>query len=723
MVKYTFEHLTDLLPICDEFPINDKLPRGVSYGTVMTEFVPPDVSVEEGDLSNSQVLIVAAPGAVGKSTLGRALSSKNHALIWNLADAEEVGSGSLDAMLEYAMQPGLKSDFVEWMSKGLQFIIIDALDEGRIKVNENSFSRLLENISRLAKDTEGICFVLLGRTQIAELVWLSLTDQDINASILTIDPFSREQANEYIRKRAKSKWTSPYDECRDLIFQRLEAPMKDGPESEAISDFLHYPPVLDVVSVLLNNEPNLMALKNFLEAQTPETSVKLLRDVVNHILVREQREKVVPAFLDRLSTDDQERLSQIEDSLYTSDEQGKRLLASVLSVPIDCTPQNLPNQLGSTYDACVELALTEHPFLRRADRFANPVFESYLYARSIRGDFGEELSSRVTEVLEGSTNLPTTLLAEFYLDADVSGQTGQPQVKAKHVGLLYESLLSSESSRRRVRLSIEGADPSDSVGSDAEHADGEFEILLLERENENVSEPQVKSFTVDIGSDSVISFRRYARDLYLTVPCTIDLGTGAAEFRIGPSVYINANHLRIGSDALVVEKVLPRYGEHADASVILESRSFESPLLTGVPIVYDTGFSVSWPGDETYRWRMYRRDQITSDFNDEMSLKAYLRFRRIATSLRSGRKGALARTKDKIESARIMQGPLDWSLRDKLLADGILYMGDGGKRYFWDAAKANTLLGVSWIDLRKGVCPDRLRHYLSGFIQENPGLR
>ena len=186
MTKYTFDQLIDLLPECEVFPTDDKLPRGVSYGTMIAEFIPPDVALSEGDLANSQVLIIGAPGAVGKSTLARALSSRRGALIWDLAEAEEVGFGSLDAMLEHTMQSGLKSDFLEWMSEGMQFIIIDALDEGRIKVTENSFLRLLENISRLAKDAKASCFVLLGRTQIAESVWLNLTDQHIDASILTI---------------------------------------------------------------------------------------------------------------------------------------------------------------------------------------------------------------------------------------------------------------------------------------------------------------------------------------------------------------------------------------------------------------------------------------------------------------------------------------------------------------------------------------------------------
>ena len=186
MIKLTFDQLVGLLPTCEVFPTDGALPRGVSYGNIIPEFTAPDVALVEGSLDKAQALIVAAPGAVGKSTLAKALSSQRGALIWDLAEAEEVGYGSLDAVLERTMAPGLKSDFLEWMTEGIQFVIIDALDEGRIKVNENSFIRLLENISRLAKRANGICFVLLGRTQIAEAVWLNLTDLGIDASILIL---------------------------------------------------------------------------------------------------------------------------------------------------------------------------------------------------------------------------------------------------------------------------------------------------------------------------------------------------------------------------------------------------------------------------------------------------------------------------------------------------------------------------------------------------------
>ena len=722
MSKYTFRQLTDQLPNCERFPTNINLPSGVSYGNTITEFVPPNVSHEAGDLDNSEVLIIAAPGAVGKSTLARALSSEKGALIWDLAEAEEVGSGSLDAMLDYAIQTGLKPEFLQWMSAGIQCIIIDALDEGRIKVNENSFSRLLENISRLAKDAQGICFVLLGRTQIAESVWLSLEDHNTKASILTIEPFTREQANEYIAKRVESRGIELLNECRDLIFQQLETAMKDGSNSEAISDFLHYPPVLDVISVLLNRERNLMAAKNFLEGQAPETSVKLLRDVINHIMEREQKDKIVAAFLDKLSTRDRAGVTQCADALYTSEEQGMRLLSNVLGISIDCTPDALPNYLETTYAESVDLALTEHPFLRGSNQFANGVFESYLYAQALRGEYGDVLTSRVEDVLSRSPGLPKTHLAEFYLGAGSHGSVKLQQVRPEHLGLLYDSFLSTESRRRRVRLSIDGSEPGQLEDMGVDHADGEFELVFGKRDGDNSFESQIIPFSLELTKDSTISFRRYIRDVHLTVGCTVELGRQVGEFKIGPSVHVDAEIIRIGAEALVIDKVPPSIDEYGDTGVTLEAQAIDASRLRESPTVFSSDFSVTWPGDEVFPWRRYRRDTVLPDLDDELTQRIYQRFRRIATAFQSRGKGTLARTREKIDHRRITRGELERCLVSTLLGDGILYLGDGGRRYYWAADNANELLGVSWTDLRNYECPEKLQQYLREFKQDHPEL-
>ena len=239
------------------------MPPGVSYRSCGNEgFISPYLSNIESTSTSPQVLIISAPGAVGKSTLANEIALRKQALIWDLALAPEVGGNSLNGILHATLARGFADEYLDYMSEGLQFLIIDALDEGRTKVTETSFQRLLEDVTEVAKSTRGLSFVALGRTNIAETVALHLMESNVALSMHAIDPFNRDQANQYIDNHMRPEpRTPPFLECRDLIFERLAFSVTQNGRSESASAFLHYPPVLDVIATLLREESNFNQLK------------------------------------------------------------------------------------------------------------------------------------------------------------------------------------------------------------------------------------------------------------------------------------------------------------------------------------------------------------------------------------------------------------------------------------------------------------------------------
>ena len=107
MAIYTFGQLLGRLPNCDSFDLAEAVRAGVSYVIRETPmFVPPNLSdIEEANESDlPQVLIVSAPGAVGKSTLAKGIAYEKGALLWDLAAAPEVAGGSLNGMLFDALE-------------------------------------------------------------------------------------------------------------------------------------------------------------------------------------------------------------------------------------------------------------------------------------------------------------------------------------------------------------------------------------------------------------------------------------------------------------------------------------------------------------------------------------------------------------------------------------------------------------------------------------------
>ena len=729
---YTFEQLLSELPDCDEFTTVESMPVGLNYvSSDTTTFVPPNLAAVEQASEDYplQVLIVSAPGAVGKSTLAHQIAFRKHALLWDLAIAPEVGSGSLDGMLLHAIAPSQMLDYREFLQEGLQFLIVDALDEGRLKVNEQSFQRLLEDIAGIASSSKGLCFVLLGRTQIAETSWVVLTDLGTNAEMISIETFNRDLANVYLENHIPSeKLTPPLYACRDLIFQRLAFSVTDGSNGDSATEFLHYPPVLDVVATLLKEESNLQELHNTLSVTSydaPNGSIHLLKSVVERILQREQQ-KVLPAVRGALAEVAEQCDWSDWDSLYANAEQCKRLLGSLLSEQVASSPAGLPDELRDVYEVSSEVAtaLLEHPFLQGTSRLTNRVFEAYLNANALLGLYGEGLKTAVTRKLLDPHHLPTRLLAAFYLIQSEDSPGHRRNIAPEHLGIIYDSFRSSESTRSVVRLCIDGSDPFGLSEDAADEADVEFEFLNVNREGtveESMADPF--AFTMPIATETTISFSNQLREAQISVPCTVELGLPGREFNLGPSVHLEVGSLVMKAQSLIVNGQAKRSIEQ-DTSVMLEALFCDSTGLSVPPTVYGPdNFHVSWPGAQQYPWNRYAHERHIPDFSEDRDLAtAYIRFRRIATTFRSHGRGSLARTRVKVEHQRVLQGSVGHALLQKLIEDSVLSFGDGGSRYFWNANVADNLLGVTWQDLRNGNTPDSLRQYLLSFVREHRAL-
>ena len=725
-----FDDLLATLPACDRFPISDTPARGMGYvESSISNFIPTSLSpIEDGNGDGlTQVVIVSAPGAVGKSTLAREVARRKGALLLDLAEASEVAANSLQGALLNTLAKGNVEDFFEYLSEGLQCIVIDGLDEGRNKVNDNSFQRFLEDVARIAHDSEGTCFVLLGRTNIAEMSWLVLEEKGVSTSMFSIVPFDRRQAEEYVDSRfEEGARTKPFLECRDLIFENLAFSVAQEGHGGVAQAFLHYPPVLDVIVALLDEEKNFQQLKNLLSepsASPTERSIELLQRVIARILEREQG-KALPSIASAL----EEQAAKLQwrewDCLYSSDEQCKRLLSTVLGRRIPATPERLPLALHQYYEEseAITSGFPEHPFLQGVDNFANRVFESYLYARALLNDFGPEAKEAVTDTLVAQEHLPTRLLAAFYL---VGGDSaGERQIAPEHVGLIYDSLVSDDSNTSLVRLAIDAAEGDGEEGLNTSMGEVEFESIRFDEHGEVVTPlPEPVVFSMPLGADATISFANQLRDATINVHSRVSLGTQGRDFVLGPDVQLTAGKLAMEAEAVVVKGRAKRMVGEADNEVVLESEEYESQgSYTRAPVVYEgSELNVPWPGSEQYPWSNYSFEKEEGATPAEGDLaNVYLRFRRIMMTLRSHGRGALARTRFKVENRRVLQGEVGQKMLRQLEEDEILQLEDG--RYFWNATKASAVLGVTWHDLRRGKVPSALADYLKEFVRRNQRL-
>lgn len=726
----TYEELLQSLPTCPGnavFPVNAD-PAGLAYVEKgLPEFVGPDLSLGSGTrpIANARVVIVSAAGAVGKSTLARQLAFQKHAPLWDLAHADAVGGKSLTGQISSSFGFKLASDVTARLVKGEVFIVIDALDEARVKANEAGFEAFVRNIAAVAKESQAASFVLFGRTQSALWTQMLLDDERLPTSLVTIKPFTREQAERYIearigqmdeaaRRRIRDH-RGPFEEARNLILGLLERAVcgENAAPDDSAREFLGYAPVLETVAVLLGKEGNFQELIGALTAMGRDDGkqsarpLRVLQHVVTRLMERERDQKLQHNIRPALENVAAANAWSAWGTLYQPDEQVGRLLGCILGRRIEACPA-MPPAVRAIYEEHLAEWVPEHPFLRDGNMPANKVFESYLFALAMREHL-TDVSRHVEDQVASAEYRPSRLLADFYIL--LGEEQHQEAIAKRQIGYLYDSLLAGETEGLKVRLSIEDGDPDDE--DEEEGAEGEFELVYAARGDGGRDVIERRSFRIE-GDHAPISFRRQLKDATVVSREAVSLGGMLDDFEVGPSVDVRCGRLLIQSAGLVVRG---QAGIGENESVTLEAQGCESRLARR-PVVRGS-LSVCWPGATGYPWTEYATEPAERD-NDPRMHEAMRRLRRIVLTLRSHSKGSLARFRDKVEHRRVLKNAMGKALLARLCVDRILKLEEDF--YHWVPDRASSILRVSWLDLRNRRASAELRQYLRDFIDQNAKL-
>jgi len=742
-----YEKLISLLPNGEKnkYPmINDNESSNLNYTNKRLQgFVAPNLTycIDEKE-EKPQIIVISASGAVGKSTLAQTISFDQNVPMWDLSLSKPVGQHSLSGVFLDSFDADQVGPFKKALNNGDMFVIIDALDEARVKVSEAGFHAFIEDIAKTVKGHKVTQFLLFGRTQICETIWLLLTELKITTSLLTINPFDEQQSFDYIQSKIYDFWTKnnishqdlssvQFIESRNLILDCLKNAIigtSDNVDEDEVREVLGYAPVLDSISVMLAQERNYYKLSEKFKQMKGDshlTHVELLQNVVEHILKREQQYKlsvnIQPAMQ---STADTLNWSNW-DVLYTPTEQTMRLLGLINNIQLndfsDANPdlKEMPFKIRSDYESQLAPWLPEHPFLKDGKKPANSVFESYLYASALCKDRLAGCYKHVENYLKSSKYKSSRLLSDFYFL--FMKKIDNNYLKPNHIGIIYESTLSSETSSHKISLSIDGIDPEEIEfncgGEQTFITEGEIEILYFNNSSmlDLSKSKMLTEFKTKLSCNDTIRFSNRLRKANIIVPCTVELGNDSAGFELGPDVYLKCYKLRLINESLTV------LGEStneimcdADAAVIIEALDFEQ-IASIEPIVHGE-FSVCWNGSDSYPWKQFTNSSILfGEKKDILFSEAYRRFRRIVLTLKSHSRGGLAKLKDKIECSRVLQGQLGQELLARMINDEILVLK--GVHYHWVPEKADQYVGISWQQLRKGEMSLTLEDYLNGFIQ------
>jgi hypothetical protein len=652
-------------------------------------FIEAEMRLRAGydDLS-APIWLVAAPGAVGKSTLAKEISARSGAVYLDLATADTVAGNYLTGGL-------VKNDlFAPWQAQTTT-ILIDALDEARLRVTQSSFEDFLNDVAGLAVKRT-LPTVFFGRVGIVEEAWLVLSEIGLNCPVFDIDFFDTQRANQFVMaamdrltKKAGYEALAASLAAHTSVYREATARFINGLEEACRTDgnrFAGYAPVLEAVATVLAGVMNPARLN-----ETVEQAMRgqILQELASQILEREAAKlrAQLPAVIP----------SNVRERLYTPDEQLDRLTGLIFGTAAPPPPAALQPLHLASYDTAVKNFMPQHPFLDgTGHQPSGAVFAAVINAKALFSPSSETVAAAERQAGNGP-HTPNPFLIEFYLDHAMRKWGNNPIIPPEHVVVLYESIRARAAVGDIVRLTIEGEEEND---------EADVEIQISRAGSQGSDRPiRMRFRTSQAGA---LRFGRQVNGVAVEAPhLDAIIGSGNPVEMVAP-VSLNIARLSFDCTELVVLRADNASGSE-DGAVMLEASELVKSRVASAPLVRKGAeLSVSWPGASSYPWTHFAGN---SNRTEEQEIEPSLRsLRRLVLAFRSHSKGRLARFQDKIEHVRITKGRGEAICR-QLMRDGILSLD--GNMYFLDPDALGRIVGATYQDLKLKRFNASVRQYVS----------
>ena len=660
-------------------------------------FVEPALTLKIGDPQTSDVVIVAAPGAVGKTTFARTIAHSFGLAYVDLAETSPLGGNFFTGGLTRAFG----KDALQAASEGKLGLIVDGLDEAQMRATPDGFAAGVEDLATLISTAamKKCPPVLFGRSLAAEEAWITLSGAGHTPCLLEIDFFDEERATKYISSRmAALAKTSPamtaafashHARFIDLgIETRKRLVSAGGGDSNR---FTGYAPILDAICAFALDENELNPQSKFSRLYG-QTQVELVAAVCDAVLLREQM-KVVNQLLEVCPAQHHD----VARALYNPEEQRARLSQVLFGSPMPLLPALPTAGMSRSFLEMVERFFPNHPFLDGSGRAsANAVFSADLLVDSL---FSEPRKQAALQAARTEQRLVTGLVFDLYIQRLKSRASQMP---LQDVGVLYESLKAQTSAQHRATLEISQAGEGDDV------VEVEFEIV----KRSDPAKPERAEGPFMSSTETMLELRTPMTNVFISAPVWATLGDSSG-LLIDAPCEVNVQSLTIAAKHVLVQGTTDDGTE--ETSVILTADEADTNIVQSV-IVQNTKLSVSWPHSRQHPWINYSFEPPSPASADIEFIRR--RLRRILTAFRSHSKGALVRLAAKIDHLRMTKDKRGAFLVERLISDGLLSPFDSGKFYVLDAKKMAQLMNVNYFALQLQQYTKQSDAYLENVLSE-----
>lgn len=717
--------LLNRLPKGTQFSLVSSADHAVSLPSSDEAFVRPILKAENGfGADNPPIILISAPGAVGKSALARFIAAEKKCHLWDLSKLR-LGTNTFKGTLANAFDAEDYSQLVSDLRNGRLLFVLDAFDEAEIVSGWARVEEFLNELFDLVKKSPGHTLILLARSTTAQLMDIYLSDLaeadalDSRHVAYSIDYFLEDQAVKFIElhldkqgKTTQRQHYTAFREAVDKIFTLFYTVVKmndlDKPwASHEVKSFLGYAPVLQAIARYIAQFDNFAYVQNtFVDPDSLSDGTSLVSGLMNDLLLREQEK--LGQQLKQVGLQEAAGWDDWE-TIYTPIEQLRRLFLYLQpnqeqkQRAFFVDEEGVPGWLIAEYSTALKNFIEQHPFVLNG-AFTGPAFQDYAFARLLAEKclYSEVKDAWHNVIVDDKAYIASPLFALLYLNINHGEASGDL------AGYLYESAISRQGFQSQPRLIIL---PREETDDDLVH----WLQIITEDEIANGDEVARKQevdmrFLLDVKDDMPVTFTRRLTRSYIEVKGWVVLGRPDIVFELKDSEVI-CHGLVIQSNTLIVRN----YGQHEQVSI--EAAQYQQkPHVLNIDQNNPSSITISWPDGQRHPWSNFYCEPLEYESHDFE--EAVLGLRRIVSFFRKDRRDDFARYKQLVDNVVVGKRQIRRDLRDYLIEKRILTHRT--PLYYLDMKTLETY-GINFESLRQAKLEDELRNFIREFLSWKQG--
>lgn len=686
--------IRDIWTATTQFKPTNEIPA-IERIEVKPTFIRPRLRVIKPE-TNQPFIVIAAPGAVGKTTFAKYCAHEKKGLYWDLSKIR-LGSNTFIGTLAQRFGPASLTGVLQGIADGSVPMFFDAFDEAEIISGWEGVETFVKDVHQYSRGSRRPSIMFFSRTETAGLIQILLDELASGTelySLYEIDYFEKESAIQFIEESLKSKGDLNINSHRGPFINAVEnifTCIGMGIHGEAdnwwdipeVRSFIGYSPVLQTIASYLLNQNYAEIANNFAERKSVSQGILVIRDFIRELLKREQQ-KVINALKHktlRIPTgwDDWE--------IFYSEAQQLQIITTYLvgGRKFDRSiNKDAPNWLQNELNEAIQNFLPNHPFLKN-DTFSSPAFRDYTFAYLLSSSTIEDQCLRL---IDKGSFVTTPLLSYFYQEF------GNHHCVGTHAGVIYDSAISKQSLDNDSMLTFVKAD------------DGVHKLEII---NNNGSSMLNLEFECLINNDYPLIFDRRVQNATINIKGKLILGRTEKSIEL-QNIDINADKIILRAN----ECILNCFSER---SITIQAREFEQvDHNLALKLLGNGKVEINWPTGNIYPWIDHYveiQNHEIGDYQDEMYA-----LRRILEPFRKHGKGELSKHFEYINNVIIKGNEMRQNMLAYLIDEGIITKNSGNHQYYANEEIINQK-GINWGNLKSinQAKNEKLKGFLSGFVE------